>query len=162
MCILPSGSGRTLPSRGTRPHPPSDADPATNRDSAIVITDHLKWARTIARGVSLAYYFRLGSQEEQDLVATAYLAIVELAARFDATRVAAGGDPNCAFRGWATIEIRCRCNREARRLRNGGTYKTRREKLKKALVIMRLKKSNDLVDPLSLVDEDDNEDDTDF
>lgn len=41
----------------------------------------------------------------------------DLAARFDASG---------AFRGWAAVEVRSRCRREAKRLRNAGLYDTAR------------------------------------
>lgn len=123
----------------------------------ILATDHLKWARMIARGVRKAFQFIPGSQEEQDLEATAFLAIVELAKRFDPTKVPPGGDPVGAFRGWAAIEVRCRCQREARRLRNGGTYNTRREIAGRALVVERLINGAELIDPRSLVECDESE-----
>jgi hypothetical protein len=93
------------------------------------------------------------SQEEADLEATAFLAIVELAKRFDFTKVPPGGDPAFAFRGWIAIEVRCRCRREARRLRKGGTYCTRREKAGRALVVEPLRNESQLIDPHSTLEQ---------
>lgn len=144
MCILPAQTLQALPTQ------------ATHHSAHIAVTDHMRWAKMIARGVREAFHFRIGSHEEQDLEATAYLAIVELAERFDSTKVHADSDAINAFRGWAAIAVRCRCQREARRLRNGGTYHTRRENTLKPVVVNRLKNGPDVVDPRSLVD--DNED----
>jgi hypothetical protein len=123
----------------------------------IEVADHVKWGRMIARGVRQSFHFVKGSQEEEDLEATAFLAIVDLARRFDSAKVPIDGDPIGAFRGWAAIEVRCRCRREARRLRNGGTYHTRREEAGKALVVERLLHLSELVDPRSLVELDEPE-----
>ena len=118
----------------------------------IAVIDHLEWGRAIARGVRRRFNFVKDSQEELELISTAHLAIVELARRFDPAKMHSKSDPWDAFRGWAGIEVRCRCRREARRLRNGGTYHTRREKMGEALVVQRLMKGPHLIDPRSLVD----------
>jgi hypothetical protein len=121
----------------------------------IVITDHIRWARTIARGVRRSFRFLRGSQEEQDLESTAYLTLVQLACKFDPRRVPPGGNMRSAFRGWATIGIRNQCQREARRLRNGGTYNTRREIAGVSLVVAHLPEKFDRIDPGSVeLDED--------
>jgi len=39
--------------------------------------DHLKWVRTVARGVREAYGFVMASQEEQDLEQHGYLLLLE-------------------------------------------------------------------------------------
>lgn len=109
------------------------ADVVEDRDS-INVTDHLDWSRGIARGVSRAYRFDRGSQEESDLEQTAMLALVRCGLAFDAERVPVGGDPAGAFRGYAHRELQSECRREARRLRNGGTYRTRREQGKPPVV----------------------------
>jgi hypothetical protein len=135
--------------------PPEQA--ASNPHIVIDVTEHVRWAKMIACGVRRSFHFKMGSQEEQDLEQTAYLAIVELVERFDPTKIPNGGDPDGAFRGWAIIEVRCRCQREARRLRNGGTYCTRREKNRKPLLVQRLKNGPDLIDPRSVVEEEESE-----
>ncbi|HEV3438070.1 MAG TPA: hypothetical protein VG122_11965 [Gemmata sp.] len=137
---------------------PANPEPVPHPSIVVVVTDHVNWARMIARGVRQAFQFVPRSQEEQDLEATAFLAIVELAQRFDPTKVPPGGDPIGAFRGWAAIDVRCRCQREARRLRNGGTYNTRREKAGKALVVERLRDESELIDPRSLIERDEPDD----
>jgi hypothetical protein len=134
---------------------------SSSSSNPVQVDDHLKWARAIARNVRLAFHFVAGSQEEQDLEQTAYLTILELIQRFDIAKVPPGGDLNGAFRGWAAIEVQCRCRREARRLRNGGTYHTRRETAGKALVIERLRNGPDLIDPRSLIEENESEDELD-
>lgn len=117
--------------------------------AVILATDHLRWARAIARGVRRSFNFGLGSQEEQDLQSAAYLAVVDLVRRFDFARVPPSGDARAAFRGWAAIEVRSRCRREARRLRNGGTYYTRRERPGQALIVGSLQNQPALIDPRS-------------
>lgn len=164
---------------------------------AVCPTDHIKWARTIARGVRHRYGFLRDSQEERELEATANLVVCEYAKRFDPVSAFWGGteraveaackrwrpkcvpspqwadvrfagvdfggramelarhvaevralvpddeyralvrfalkvahervrafDPIGAFRGWAAVEVRSRCQREAMRLRNAGTFRT--------------------------------------
>jgi DNA-directed RNA polymerase specialized sigma subunit len=118
--------------------------------TAISALDHLRWARSIARRVRRAYNFRVGSQELSDLEQVACLAVVELLERFDESLVPAGGDAVRAFRGWAMIEVRNRCRREARRLRNGGTYNTRRETPGESLVVLLLPRGTEFVDPRSV------------
>jgi hypothetical protein len=157
MTFLPPPFAQVLLTRCSPTGCPGSTNQVSCSSNAIVVADQMRWARSIARNVRRAYHFLTGSQEEQDLEAMAYLAIVELAGRFEASKVPVGGDPIGAFRGWAAIEVRCRCQREARRLRNGGTYHTRREKSRKAMVIERLKNGPDLIDPSSLVDEDEEE-----
>ena len=69
-----------------------------------------------------------------DLEQTALLAMVRYAMTFDPSRVPADGDVVGAFRGYAHRELQSECRREARRLRNGGTYRTRREKDRKPII----------------------------
>lgn len=88
---------------------------------------HMVWARGIARGVRADYRFLADSQEELELEAAAYLVLVLKAAAFDFSRVPAGGDPDEQFRGLNSREVRTNCQREAQRLRNGGTYHTTRD-----------------------------------
>jgi hypothetical protein len=95
--------------------------------AAIDVRDHLSWAEGVARGVGLAYMIRPGSQEAADLAQVAYLTLLRYARAFDHERVPAGGDPAGAFRGYCHRDVRKEVQREARRLRNGGTYRTRRE-----------------------------------
>jgi hypothetical protein len=104
------------------------------RPETITLGDHFQWAMGVARGVSRAYRFARGSQEESDLEQTAYLALVRCGLAFDAERVPVGGDAGGAFRGYAHRELQSECRREARRLRNGGTYRTRREQGKSPVV----------------------------
>lgn len=47
--------------------------------------DHVRWARSIARGVRRDYRFWRGSQEEKELEGAAYLVLVAYANRFDPT-----------------------------------------------------------------------------
>jgi hypothetical protein len=149
-----------LPAPNPAPLNPVNTKQTSSPSITIVVTDHMKWAQMIARGVRQAFHFKMGSQEEQDLEATAYLALVELMERFDPSKIPSGVDPNHSFRGWAVLEVRCRCLREAYRLRNGGTYHTRREKAQKRVVVERLINGPDMVDPRSLVDDDEEEDES--
>lgn len=97
------------------------ADPAA---AAVDVTAHLSWAAAVARGVARAY--RLRGQEAADLEQTAHLTLVRCALAFDAGRVPEAGDAGGAFRGYCHREVQSECRREAARLRNGGTFKTRR------------------------------------
>lgn len=94
---------------------------------AIRVEDHLAWSRGVARGVARSYRFDRLSQEESDLEQEAAVALVRTAKAFTLDRVPEGGDVLGAFRGYAHRELQSQCRREARRLRNGGTYRTRRE-----------------------------------
>lgn len=100
----------------------------------IDVTNHLDWAAKIARSIAHAYKFVRQSQEEDDLVSIAHLTVVQKAVTFDPEHVPEGGDTGGAFRGWLHPHIVGFCRREARRLRNGGTYYTRREVAGVALV----------------------------
>lgn len=86
----------------------------------------LPWALAIAHGVRRDCRFRGGSEEESELEGVATLAVVELCERFDESRVPPEGDLVKAFCGWATQEIRSRCRRAARQLRNAGLFRTAR------------------------------------
>lgn len=88
---------------------------------------HLEWAATIAGHVGRRYRFQKDSQERADLVSVAYLTLVRKCRGFRPEMVPAGGDPAGAFRGWVHPTVWKECLREARRLRNGGTYRTRQE-----------------------------------
>ncbi len=87
-------------------------------------TAHVEWARRVARGVAKAFRFAPASQEEAELEGEALLAMV---GRSRAYIHRGGRDPLGAFRGYAYSYVRSQCVREARRIRNGGTYRTRRE-----------------------------------
>lgn len=93
----------------------------------IDVLNHRAWAEGVAIGVARAFRFNSRSQEAADLKAVAVLVLVEKARRFDASKVPPGGDPDGQFRGYCHPDVQGQCRREARRLRNGGTYKTRRE-----------------------------------
>lgn len=88
---------------------------------------NIKWARAIARGIRRHYRFLTASQEERDLEGVALQTMWKCAGKFDPSKVPAGGDYAGAFRGWCHPFIKGDVQREARRLRNGGTYHTRRE-----------------------------------
>lgn len=86
----------------------------------------LSWAADVARGVAAAWRLVPGSQEDDDLAQVAALAVCELYPRYRDERRPAGGDPDGLFRGWAHRSVLTACHREAERLRNAGTYHTRR------------------------------------
>lgn len=95
----------------------------------------MKWARAIARGIRHHYRFQCHSQEEQELEAVAYYMLCRCLKKFDLSRVPPGGDVDGAFRGWCHPFIRGECQCEARRLRNGGTYNTRTERLHRPIYV---------------------------
>lgn len=95
---------------------------------AIDPSPHIDWAKAIGAGVASDFDFAARSQERMDLEAAA---VAELTARcraFQPERVPEGGDAGGLLRGYAHLSIQKECRREAERLRNGGTYRTRREK----------------------------------
>lgn len=95
---------------------------------AIDPEPHIEWAKAIGAGVASNYNFAAGTEERADLEAAA---VAELTARcraFQPSRVPPGGDAGGLLRGYAHQSIQKECRREAERLRNGGTYRTRREK----------------------------------
>ena len=84
---------------------------------------HAEWAAGTALAVAFRWRFRKGGQEEADLTQTAHAAVCRAAVRFRPEMCPAGGDPAGLFRGWCRQDVRQECQREARRLLNGGTYK---------------------------------------
>lgn len=87
-------------------------------------TDHLAWCRGIAHGV--AQSCGISGQDEEDIQSAAVVKLLECGQRFDPAR-AEMGEVGGAFRGFAHLQIQAECRREARRMRNGGTYHVRRE-----------------------------------
>ena len=103
-----------------------------------------KWAEAIGRKVSRHFHFREKGQEQDDLVSVAVEMLCDLYTRtkdgrwngetgeqeflsyFKVEKVKAGGSPEGQFRGWAHDWIESECVREAKRLRNAGTYRTTR------------------------------------
>lgn len=85
---------------------------------------HREWAEHIARLIARVEGFGTRSQQADDLAAVAVLVLVRIAPRFDPTRVPPGGSADGLFRGWAHATVRKECQREAIRLRNGGTFNT--------------------------------------
>lgn len=109
-------------------------------------TAHTKWAREIARKVAARYRFARHSQEADDLKSVAVVELLKRAPHFIPHPGLDLTDPTAienAFRGWMYRYIRSECAREARRMRNGGTYNTRREKIGQALVAEHLGKDAD-------------------
>lgn len=98
-------------------------DPRHPDDEPI---SHLAWAENIARRIATSSKFGFGwkSQEADDLVAVAWQVLAGLAKRFDPARVRPGSSPDQLFRGWAWKFIPKECEREAIRIRNGGTFNT--------------------------------------
>lgn len=89
----------------------------------IDVTQHLAWAEKVGKAIAREYHFRKAGQEEDEIVAVAYLHAVRCADRYTGET----GDVD-HFRGYAYVSVVAECRREARRLRNGGTYWTRKEK----------------------------------
>lgn len=87
---------------------------------------HIEWSQHVTRQMVRALGFDPKGQEGMDLLSVATVTLLTLAKRFDVTLVPAGGSIDGQFRGWAWRYIRCECEREARRLRNGGTFRTKR------------------------------------
>lgn len=102
--------------------------------AAIDPAAHFAWAADRAREVARRYRLGRGSQEELDLVQVACLTVVRKAGAYQPRLCPPDGDHGGLFRGWAAIDVRSECVRAARRLRNGGTYHTRRETRGVALV----------------------------
>lgn len=88
---------------------------------------HVDWAERVGDGIARHYGFRRRSPGWEDIRAEAVVVVFEKAPEFDPARVPPDGDFDGAFRGWAHPTVRGRCQREAIRQRNGGTYRTRRE-----------------------------------
>lgn len=87
------------------------------------VMTHLEWAIDLGGCVAGAKGFR-GAQEQSELEAVAALTLWRKALKFDHAMVPAGGDPDGQFRGWAHQSIVAECEREAKRLRTGGTMRT--------------------------------------
>lgn len=85
---------------------------------------HLEWARGIAASIARKKGFVSNSQESDELEQVALLTLWRRALTFDTSRVPEGGDPHGLFRGWSHRSIASECDREARRLRAGGTFRT--------------------------------------
>lgn len=101
---------------------------------AIDPEDHLGWAVAIAHDVARRYAFRPRSQEEHDLEQIACLTVCSKVLKYDPLYCPVGGDHDGAFRGWCKRDVVSETAREARRIRNGGSYRTRREVRGEALV----------------------------
>lgn len=110
--------------------------PSLGRSAKPVIdpTEHVAWAQEIGRKVRARYKFPKDSAEQEDLESVAVLELLTCAKKFDASFMTDGSNLTDAFRGWAHMCIVGQCSREARRMRNGGTYNTRKERKGEALV----------------------------
>jgi hypothetical protein len=86
------------------------------------ITAHLGWATKLGKTVAREYHFRKGGQEEDDIISVAFLHLHRCGMRYTGR-----SDDVDHFRGYAYPSLVAECRREARRLRNGGTYWTRKE-----------------------------------
>jgi len=99
--------------------------------SIIDPREHVDWAERIGHGVARHHGFRAGSVQWEDVRAEAVQVVIEKARRpaaeggFDPAMVPPGGDFGGAFRGWAKPSVRARCDQEAVRLKNGGTFHRR-------------------------------------
>lgn len=117
------------------------AETAPAAKPAIDPEPHIVWARAIGAGVASEYQFAAGSQERADLEAAAAAELVAACHRFDVSKIPPGGDAGGLLRGYAHQALQKECRREAHRLRNGGTYRTRRDP--KALVVGQYEEGGD-------------------
>jgi hypothetical protein len=83
----------------------------------------VEWAKRVGREVANAYGHRRGSQEADDLEASAVAHLVEIAPKFDPARHADCADLPGAFKGFAHQRVHTACVRFADNLRGGGTTK---------------------------------------
>jgi hypothetical protein len=88
---------------------------------------HIDWAERVGGSIAAAYRFPPHSADREDVRAYAVLVMVQKAKDYDPARLPPGGDHAKAFRGWCHPTLKSECVREAKRLRNGGTYHTRRD-----------------------------------
>ena len=88
-----------------------------------------KWLHGKARGIAGFLGFERGSQEEAELSQVAAVELVQCVANFDPAMVPPGGSAVGLLRGYATQFIRPELIREAKRIRNGGTYHSRDESM---------------------------------
>lgn len=89
------------------------------------ILTHLEWARRIARLIGRHYGF--SGSELEDLESVAIVELVDRARRFDYSRLRPGETMEDRLRGHVHTYLRGAVQRHAIQLRNGGTYRTRRE-----------------------------------
>lgn len=95
--------------------------------------DHLDWAAGITRGAARKY--RLRDHEAEDLVSEAHAKLCELAARpsaaggFNPVWAVDAADLAVSFRVYAYLTVWKACDREAKRLRGGGLFRTTRPSL---------------------------------
>ncbi|HEY3787768.1 MAG TPA: hypothetical protein VGL71_02885, partial [Urbifossiella sp.] len=99
----------------------------------IDVLAHFDWALGVARGVAASFRFLRDSQETADLEQVCFLTLLRRAKTFDPKKVPVGGDEGGLFRGFVHRDLQSECRREARRLRNGGTYRTRTEQGKRTI-----------------------------
>lgn len=109
------------------PPPHMDWSAASQSRATIDVSPHVGWATGIAVGVARAYRFTPGGQEEDELIGTALFRLVELSHRYDPAREVVKTDCGALFKGFCRRTLMTECQREARRVRNGGTYRTREE-----------------------------------
>ncbi|MBA4192228.1 MAG: hypothetical protein C0467_30025 [Planctomycetaceae bacterium] len=88
------------------------------------LSELLEWSRRIANRVRKAYGFAARSSEADELIATASLSLIDLATKFDPSIAPDNTVTLNWFCGWARREVQTKCNREADRLRSGGTINT--------------------------------------
>jgi len=110
-------------------------------DQARLASTHYEWAERLAYKMAAALGV-VGSQQVDDLRAAGRAAVAALCLRFDPARNPLAAETN-AFRGWAKKTVRSEAVREAKRLRNGGTYSTRRENEHEPLTVTYLEPEGD-------------------
>jgi hypothetical protein len=100
--------------------------------AAIDPEPHREWAATI--GAAIAGSFDLKGDHVEEMRNVAVAEMVRKSHQFDEQRAREAANLNGkfkageAFRGWSHPSIQSECRRAAEQLRNGGTYRTRREK----------------------------------
>ena len=95
--------------------------------ATIDVTPHIEWASRIARRIAKGYRFVPGGQEEQELIGCAHLVLVRKSHTYEPAREVYATECGALFRGYVSQTVTTECRREARRIRNGGTYHTREE-----------------------------------
>jgi hypothetical protein len=112
------------------PPPEPTVDPT---DPALI-----DWCDTVSGGIARAFGFAPDSQEGWELKLEGQMELVRRCQQFDPAAVDPGSTAFDAFRGWAHQYIRSQCQREAERLVNGGTYRTRRKTARPPPRVLRL------------------------
>lgn len=93
-------------------------------EESIDVIRELKWVYLIARNVANRYFLR-SETDLEDIVSSGTVAMLTALQVFEPPSVLSS-DISEAFKGYAHRAVLTACQREAERILNGGTYKTRR------------------------------------